>query len=223
MNLVLLGPPGSGKGTEAKRLAEKLGWVHLSTGELSRREISRQTPLGKLAKDYVDRGELVPDEVMMKMAANWLKQHPSQNRVVEGIPRSVEQAVLFDEILEKQDQQVDLVINLPVNLRLAQARIGGRLTCPNCEAIYNRNFNPPQTPGVCDRCGEELIARTDQAPDALEERFAVYEEQTRPLIKFYRRRGILKTVSGEGSIEAVYEGIIKVLGQPGLPASKAGK
>ncbi len=206
-DLVLLGPPGSGKGTQASRLAEGNGWVHLATGDLFRDHVRRGTGLGGLARSYMDRGELVPDEVVVRMVRDRLSGIPASTRVIfDGFPRTVPQAKALTHLLEDMDRSLARVLLLLVPLGVLLSRIAGRYTCESCQAVYNLETNPPRRPGICDRCGAKIAPGTradDAAPDVVATRHAVYENETAPLVAYYRAQGLLEDIDATGLADEV--------------------
>jgi len=200
--VILLGPPGSGKGTQAVRLTEDLGIPHISTGDLFRDNIRRGTELGMRAKGYIDAGKLGPDELVTDMLFDRLAQpDAAKGYLLDGYPRTLSQAETFDKYLN--DLVKPIVINLKVSDEEVIKRIGGRLTCSKCGHVHNRHFSPPQAQGICDRCGGELIQRPDDKAEVVQERLKVYYEQTAPLIDYYSKKGVLHHVNGEGSQEEI--------------------
>jgi adenylate kinase len=201
-DVILLGPPGAGKGTQAARLADKYQWVHVSTGDLFRDHLRRRTSLGTLAQSYMDRGELVPDEVAVRMVRERLSEVPTGTRVIfDGFPRTVPQAVSLRSLLDEKGRALDRVVLILVPLRHLLSRVAKRATCPNCQAVYNTDTNPPKKAGICDRCGSPIPAASrpdDAAPDVVRTRLAVYEAETAPLVAHYQAQGVLATVDGNG-------------------------
>lgn len=197
MHLILLGPPGAGKGTQAAQLARSTGLVHVATGDMFRENVRGGTELGVLAKQYMDKGELVPDEVTIRMLLERLdRPDATAGAMLDGFPRNVEQAEALDRALGERDQQVDLVLLIDVSAEEVQRRLGGRWTCPADGSVYHEVNNPPKRAGVCDQCGEALIQRDDDKPEAIARRLKVYEEQTAPLIGYYEQAGKLRRVNG---------------------------
>jgi adenylate kinase len=208
--VILLGPPGSGKGTQAVRLSKELGIPHISTGDLFRDNLSRNTPLGQKAKTYMESGKLVPDEVVLEMLFDRVSRPDCQKGyLLDGFPRTIPQAEALDKQLSKNDQVIAL--DLQVKDELIVKRISGRLTCKANGHIQNKYFSPPKMEGVCDVCQGELIQRADDSADVVKERLRVYHEQTEPLISFYQKKGVLKQVNGENDPETVYKELLKNL------------
>ncbi len=204
MNIVLLGAPGAGKGTQAERLAEYLGIPHVATGDLFREALRQGTPLGRQAQAYIDRGELVPDQVTIAMVEERLAQPDCEPGVIlDGFPRTVEQARALDRVLAGHGRKVDLVLFIRVRPEELLRRLSGRWICRDCQGVYHTLFNPPKQPGVCDVCGGELYQRPDDRPEVQRHRVDVYLAQTAPLIEFYRERGLLQEIDGEQSIDEV--------------------
>ena len=192
MFIVLLGAPGSGKGTAGKVIAEDLKLAHISTGDLFRENLKNETELGKEAKKYMDKGELVPDEVTIKMLKERLNSDDVENgAVLDGFPRTEVQAVSLDNMLKEMGAKVDMALNIDVPFDEIVERIANRRSCRGCSEIYNVVFNPPKTPGVCDKCGGELYQREDQKPEVVENRLKVYSESAEELINHYEKAGVL--------------------------------
>jgi len=213
LRLVIFGPPGAGKGTQAKLLSERLGVPHIATGDMLREAVKAGTRLGGLAKKYMDEGRLVPDEVVIGMVEERLRQPDcSKGFILDGFPRTIEQAEALDSELEKLGLKLDAVLNLEVGDEEVVKRIALRRTCRSCGAVFHLIFNPPRREGVCDRCGGELYQRDDDREEVVRNRLKVYRQQTKPLLEFYRRRGLLRDVNGERSIEDVFKEILAALG-----------
>jgi adenylate kinase len=212
MIVVMLGPPGAGKGTQCSLLAERLAIPHVSTGDLLREAIAQQTPLGQLAQPYIERGELVPDEMMIGLVRERLLQ-PDARRgaILDGFPRTIEQAVGLNQVLAGLGRKVDAVIYLRVPIEEVVERIAGRYTCPQCGASYHLRGSPPTVEGRCDLCGSELYQRPDDRREVVRRRLEVYEEQTAPLIDFYRAEHVLSEVDGNASIDLVLQSELGVL------------
>ncbi len=202
--IVLLGPPGVGKGTQARILAQETGLVHVSSGDLFRENLSQQTELGKLAKAYMDRGELVPDEVTIQMIRERLSRPDCRaGAILDGFPRTPAQADALEALLREQGAQVNLVPLITAPVEVLVDRLSGRWTCRAQGHVYHQKYNPPQVPGRCDVDGSELYQREDDRSETVQRRIQVYLEQTAPLIEYYRQRGLLLEVDGTQSIEVV--------------------
>ena len=211
--LILLGPPMSGKGTQAARLTEKLGIPQVSSGDLFRYNIKNQTTLGLEAKEYINRGDLVPDEVTIGMVKDRLNREDcAAGALLDGFPRTIPQADSLDGILTELGASLSAVISVDVPDDSLVERASGRRICRTCGQSYNLIFNPPQKEGICDLDGGELYQREDDKPETVRQRLAVYQAQTSPLIEFYRARGILKEINGDQPIVDVGKDISKVIG-----------
>lgn len=209
--LIFLGPPGAGKGTQAKRIAERYGVPHLSTGDMLREAVSRGTELGKLAKPIMDSGELVPDDLIMRMVEERLSRPDSAGGFVfDGFPRTIPQAEALDRILERHGFK-PLVVDFQVSEDKLVKRLSGRWTCSVGGEIYNVNDHPPKVPGVCDVDGGKLVQRSDDRPEVVKERLAAYERKTKPLTGYYRRRGVLEVVDGSANVEEVGRALNEIL------------
>ncbi len=212
MRLVFLGAPGAGKGTQAKRLVEKYGIPQISTGDLLRAAVAAGTPLGKEAKSYMDRGELVPDSVVLGMVKERLSQDDCKKGfILDGFPRNVTQAEALDKMLAEMSMPLDLALNLDVPFEDLMKRLTGRRTCKACGQMYNVYYNPPKAEGKCDKCGGELFQRDDDKEETIRKRLEVYKAQTEPLIDYYSKKGILKSVEGTGSIDEIFNNICAIL------------
>ena len=208
--LIMLGAPGAGKGTQAKRLAEKLGLVHISSGDLFREHFDKETELGKLARGYIDQGRLVPDDVTIAMVRERLgRPDAAAGEVLDGFPRTLPQAEALDEILAGMRGRVSAVIYIRVGEAALVRRLTGRWMCRKAGHIYHEDFNPPRTPGVCDLDGSPLYQRSDDSEQVVRQRIQVYLGETSPLLEFYRLRGLVREVDGEQSIEAVTEAVLR--------------
>ncbi|MET7854180.1 adenylate kinase [Streptomyces avermitilis] len=205
MRIVLVGPPGAGKGTQAAFLAKNLGIPHISTGDLFRANISQQTELGKLAKSYMDEGNLVPDEVTIAMAKDRMEQPDAVNGfLLDGFPRNVKQAEALDEMLKSEGMKLDAVLDLEVPEDEVVKRIAGRRICRNDSAhVFHVSYKPPKQEGVCDVCGGELYQRDDDSEETVRRRLEVYHTQTEPIIDYYRAQGLVVTISALGPVEEV--------------------
>ena len=204
MHIILLGPQGSGKGTQADILTKTYGIPHVSTGDILRAAMKAGTPLGAQAKAYVDRGELVPDEVVIGIVRERLSQPDAKKGfLLDGFPRTVPQADALAEALKAQGMALDSVLLLEVPRPVLMDRMTGRRVCKGCGATYHVAFNPPKQAGVCDVCGGELYQRADDNPESIKTRLEAYDRQTTPLIDYYRERGLLAEIDGVGSVEEV--------------------
>lgn len=213
MKIIMLGAPGAGKGTQAKRIAAKYSIPHISTGDIFRANIKNNTELGQKAKTYMDKGELVPDELVVDLIMDRFKQPDAANGyVLDGFPRTIPQAEALDKALEANGESVDFAINVEVPDENIIKRMGGRRACVGCGATYHIEFNAPKVEGVCDTCGEKLILRDDDKPETVKKRLDVYHDQTQPLIEYYQGKGILKSVDGTQPMEKVFEDITSILG-----------
>ena len=213
MRLVLLGAPGAGKGTQAKILVEKYGIPQISTGDLLRAAVAAGTPLGKEAKSYMDKGELVPDSVVLGMVEERLKQDDcKKGYILDGFPRNTKQAEALDSMLSSLNMALTAALSVDVPFDDLMKRLTGRRTCKACGQMYNIYFNPPKKEGVCDKCGGELFQRDDDKEDTIKKRLEVYNAQTAPLIDYYKKKNILKSVAGTGSIDDIFKRVCDVLG-----------
>ena len=205
MRIVLVGPPGAGKGTQAAFLAQNLSIPHISTGDLFRANISKQTELGKLAKSYMDAGNLVPDEVTIAMAKDRMEQPDAENGfLLDGFPRNVSQAEALDETLQTEGMQLDAVLDLEVPEEEVVKRIAGRRICRNDSAhVFHVSYNQPAKEGVCDVCGGELYQRDDDSEETVRKRLEVYHTQTEPIIDYYKAQGLVVTISAMGAVNEV--------------------
>ncbi len=210
--VILMGPPGAGKGTQAARVAQGLGVVHVATGDLFREAMANGTPLGKQAESYVKSGAYVPDEVTLGLVRERLAlPDAAAGAILDGFPRTVAQADGLDALLAERSAKVDKVVYLDVPESVLMRRLTGRWTCRQCQAVYHELFNPPKQPGVCDKCGGELYQRVDDTPEVVRRRLQVYLDQTAPLIARYESAGLLVRVDGEQSPSEVTESVIQVL------------
>jgi adenylate kinase len=212
LRVVLLGPPGAGKGTQAKLLREKFEACQVSTGDILRQAVADQSPLGKEASAYIRRGDLVPDSVIVKLVAERLKEKDcAPGFILDGFPRTIPQAQSLEEILEKMGLGLQSVLLVQVPHGIIVERLAGRRTCKNCGALYHLSFNPSTKEGICDRCGGELLQRDDDREETISARLKVYDNQTAPLIDYYRQRGILREIDGVGNVEDIRHRLIKAL------------
>jgi len=207
-----LGPPGVGKGTQAALLEKALGIPHVASGDLFRDAIKQGTELGRLAKSYMDRGELVPDEVTIAMVRQRLAEPDCQRgAILDGFPRTIEQAEALEAALAEEGKAINVVLYIKASEETLLARLAGRWTCRRCGAVYHSLFDPPKEAGKCDRCGGELYQRPDDTPETQRRRIQVYLAQTAPLIDYYRRKGLLVEIDGEGSIEEVQAELMRAI------------
>jgi adenylate kinase len=212
MRIVLLGAPGAGKGTQAKKLIEKYGIPQISTGDILRKAVADGTPLGKEAKSYMDKGELVPDSVVIGLVKERLAQDDCKKGfILDGFPRNTAQAETLDGVLAEMGMPLQVALSVDVDLDILMKRLTGRRTCRGCGQMYNIYFGPPQKEGVCDKCGGELYQRDDDREETIRKRLEVYEAQTAPLIDYYQGKGILKRVNGEGDINKIFEEVCRIL------------
>ena len=213
MKIIMLGAPGAGKGTQAKKIAAKYDIPHISTGDIFRANIKNGTELGNKAKTYMDQGLLVPDELVVDLVVDRVQQDDCKNGyVLDGFPRTIPQAEALDKALAALGDKVDYAIDVNVPDENIVNRMGGRRACVGCGATYHLVYAPTKTEGICDVCGKELILRDDDKPETVLKRLGVYHEQTQPLIDYYTNAGILKTVDGTVDINDVFAAIVEILG-----------
>ncbi len=213
MRLILLGPPGAGKGTQAVAISKHYDIPHISTGDIFRKNIKEGTPLGKEAKGYMDRGELVPDELVVSLVADRLGWEDAKNGfLLDGFPRTDAQAESLDVVLEEKGETLDAAINIVVDPSVLVERAVGRRICKDCGATYHVTFNPPEEEGICDVCGGPLYQRSDDTEETVKNRIDVYLDQTAPLINYYKEKGLLIDIDGEQQIDRVTEQIFEALG-----------
>ena len=217
MRLIFLGAPGVGKGTQAQQLASKFGYPKISTGDLLREAVRNKTELGLQAKAFMDQGQLVPDRVVIGLVKEKLGDPAAaKGFLLDGFPRTQEQATELEKMLQAKGQPIDAVINVRVPREEVVRRLSGRRSCPKCQAVYHVDFAPPGQGGLCDRCQTAVVQRSDDRPETVEARLGVYEEQTAPLIEYYRNRGLLSELDGFGSIEDVQHRLQGILSKRGL-------
>ena len=213
MNIMLFGAPGAGKGTQAKKIAEKYGIPHISTGDIFRANIKNGTELGKKAKTYMDQGLLVPDELTCDLVVDRIQQPDAKNGyVLDGFPRTIPQAECLTDALSKLGSKIDYAIDVDVPDENIVNRMGGRRASVKCGATYHVVFAAPKTEGVCDTCGEDLVLRDDDKPETVQKRLEIYHDQTHPLIEYYEKKGVLHTVDGTQTMEDVFKNITDILG-----------
>jgi len=211
--IILLGAPGVGKGTQAERIIQKYSIVQISTGDILRNEVRNETELGIKAKQFMDKGELVPDELIIKMIENRIeKEDCRRGFLLDGFPRTIDQAVSFDNMLEQKNLTLDAVIYLSVSDEEIINRLIYRRVCPTCGAIYHLKNKPPKQDMVCDICGSKLIQRSDDTKETVENRLKVFKEHTLPLIEYYKKQNKLYTIDGSGSVDEVFSQIASILG-----------
>jgi adenylate kinase len=211
--VVLLGPPGAGKGTQAKLLQEEFAACQISTGDILRKAVTEKTPLGKEAAQYLDSGTLVPDDVIIKLVAERLKEKDCEKGfILDGFPRTIPQAASLDDILKQMGLSLNRVLSVRVPRPVIIERLAGRRACKNCGALSHVAFSPPKRPGVCDRCGGELYQRQDDDEETIANRLKVYEKQTAPLINYYRQRDLLREIDGVGAIDEIRARVRGALG-----------
>jgi len=212
IRIVLLGPPGSGKGTQASALQKRSGVPHIASGDLLRANVRDATELGERAKPYMNRGELVPDDLILDMM-EWRLAEPDaqQGYVLDGFPRTVAQAEALAQRLRSLGRELDAVVYLEVPEHEILRRLSGRRTCPNCHAVYHVDTMPPQEKGICDACKAELVQRDDEKPDVIRKRLEVYDEQTQPLLDWYEARGLLKKIDGTIGVDNVMAEIERIV------------
>lgn len=213
MKIIMLGAPGAGKGTQAKRIAARYGIPHISTGDIFRANIKGGTELGMKAKEYMDRGQLVPDEITIGMLLDRIHEGDCEKGyVLDGFPRTIPQAESLTKALKEMGEAIDYAVNVDVPDSAIVSRMGGRRACVGCGATYHIQFNPPKQEGICDVCGEKLILRDDDKPETVQNRLTVYHDQTQPLIDYYKAAGVLAEVDGTQDMDKVFADITAVLG-----------
>jgi adenylate kinase len=213
MNIALFGPPGAGKGTQAKELSKHYGIPHISTGDILRANVRDGTELGLKAKEYMDKGDLVPDEVLIGLIKNRITDSDCESGyLLDGYPRTIPQADALKSILDEISKPLDAVLNVDVSDDELVARLGGRRTC-SCGESYHLKFNPPVNDGVCNACGSELYQRDDDMEDVIRQRLSTYNKKTKPLINYYQNAGILVNINGENTVAAVFADILMVMDQ----------
>ena len=212
MNLILLGPPGAGKGTQATRIVEKYKVPHISTGDIFRENIKNNTPLGQKAQEYMNKGELIPDQLVVDIALDRLGKDDCKNGfLLDGFPRTVFQADALDKFLKDKGKGIDLVINIEVEDKMLIERLDARRVCPTCAATYNVIGMPPKKEGICDKCNDTLIQRKDDKKETVGNRIKVYHEQTSPLIDYYKEKGLIKDFDGMIGADALFDEIVKAI------------
>ena len=214
MKIIMLGAPGAGKGTQAKKIAAQYSIPHISTGDIFRANTKNNTELGQKATTYMDKGELVPDSLVVDLIMDRFKEADCANGyVLDGFPRTIPQAEALDNALKANGEKVDFAINVEVPDENIINRMSGRRACVGCGATYHIKYNPTKVEGVCDACGEKLILRDDDKPETVKNRLSVYHEQTQPLIDYYNKAGVLAEVDGTKDMEDVFKDIVNILGK----------
>lgn len=212
MKIIMLGAPGAGKGTQAKKIAEKYEIPHISTGDIFRANIKNNTELGKKAKAYMDQGLLVPDELTLELIMDRFEQPDCKNGyVLDGFPRTIPQAEALTKALAENSEKIDFAVNVEVPDESIVERMSGRRACLNCGGTYHIIFNPSKKEGICDKCSSELVLREDDKPETVSKRLKVYHDQTQPLIDYYRGQNVLREVDGTKEVSEVFDGIINIL------------
>ncbi len=217
MNLILLGGPGAGKGTQAKKLIDKYGIPQISTGDILRAAVKEGTEMGRKAKEYMDAGKLVPDEVVIGIIKDRLAQPDCRKGfILDGFPRTVPQAEALDKVLASLDSKIDHVVSIDVDEEALVTRLTGRRTCKSaaCGQMYHVKFTPPKKDQVCDKCGSELYQRDDDNETTVRSRLATYNQATKPLIEYYSKKGLVRPIAGVGSIEEIFNKIVTILDHP---------
>ena len=212
MKIIMLGAPGAGKGSQASRIAKEYQLPHISTGDIFRANLKEETELGKRAKSFMDKGELVPDDITIAMLLDRIHKEDCKNGyILDGFPRTIPQAEALKEALAKKDEKIDLALDVEASDELIIKRMAGRRTCPACGAIYHIVTLPPKTEGICDRCGADLIQRKDDNEETVKNRLKIYHEMTEPLISYYKKENILEEVDGMEKLDAVFEKVKEII------------
>lgn len=216
MNIILMGLPGAGKGTQAEKIVATYGIPHISTGDMFRAAMQQETELGLKAKSFMDKGELVPDEVTNGIVKERLQQADTEKGfLLDGFPRTQAQAEALDKILAELNRSIDAVINIEVNPDILMERLTGRIICRNCGSTYHKTNNPPKVEGTCDRCGShDFYQREDDKPETVENRIQINIEQSKPILNYYKAKGILRNVDGESGIDNLFQTIQSIMGEP---------
>lgn len=212
MKIIMLGAPGAGKGSQASRIAKEYQLPHISTGDIFRANLKEETELGKRAKSFMDKGELVPDDITIAMLLDRIHKEDCKNGyILDGFPRTIPQAEALKEALAKKDEKIDLALDVEASDELIIKRMAGRRTCPACGAIYHIVTLPPKTEGICDRCGADLIQRKDDNEETVKNRLKIYHEVTEPLISYYKKEGILEEIDGAEELDEVFEKVKRII------------
>ena len=212
MKIIMLGAPGAGKGSQASRIAMEYQLPHISTGDIFRANLKEETELGKRAKSFMDKGELVPDDITIAMLLERIHKKDCKNGyILDGFPRTIPQAEALKEALAKKDEKIDLALDVEASDELIIKRMAGRRTCPACGAIYHIVTLPPKTDGICDRCGADLIQRKDDNEETVKNRLKIYHEVTEPLISYYKKEGILEEIDGAEDLDKVFEKVKRII------------
>ena len=212
MKIIMLGAPGAGKGSQASRIAKEYQLPHISTGDIFRANLKEETELGKRAKSYMDKGELVPDDITIAMLLDRIHKEDCKNGyILDGFPRTIPQAEALKEALAKKDEKIDLALDVEASDELIIKRMAGRRTCPACGAIYHIVTLPPKTEGICDRCGADLIQRKDDNEETVKNRLKIYHEVTESLISYYKKEGILEEIDGAEELDKVFEKVKRII------------
>ena len=214
MKIIMLGAPGAGKGSQASRIATEYQLPHISTGDIFRANLKEETELGKKAKSFMDKGELVPDDITIAMLLERIHKEDCKNGyILDGFPRTIPQAEALKEALAKKNEKIDLALDVEATDELIIKRMAGRRTCPACGAIYHIVTLPPKTEGICDRCGADLIQRKDDNEETVKNRLKIYHEITEPLISYYKKEGILEEIDGAEDLDKVFEKVKTIIRQ----------
>ena len=212
MNMIFLGLPGAGKGTQAKKVSAKYNIPHIATGDIFRKAIKNETPLGSKAKSYIDKGELVPDEVTIGIVRNRLKEDDCKDGfILDGFPRTIKQAEALSDIMDELNTQLDLALYIKVAEKELIKRLSGRRVCEDCGATYHVEFNPPEEEGICDQCGGKLIQRSDDKEETVKNRIEVNRKKTEKLIDYYQDKNLLETIESTGGIDQVFTKITSII------------
>jgi adenylate kinase len=215
VNLILLGPPGAGKGTQALKIVERFHIPQISTGDILRAAVKEKTPLGVKAKAFMDRGQLVPDDLVIRIIEERLKASDCRKGfILDGFPRTIPQAEALQSILTKIGMAIDHVVNIEVDPEELVRRLTGRRTCKNCGAMFHISFHPPQKEGICDRCGGSLYQREDDQEETIRNRLDAYQKQTAPLIRYYQQNDRLRSIQGTGEQDKIFERVTRLLNGP---------